>query len=141
MQFKTIFVAALTALRRRFDFVEMMPEPQRLGEVDGINLAQMLQSINKRIEHLYDRDHTIGHAYLMSSTSLIDLNQAFRRKIIPLLQEYFYEDWSKVKLVLNDSEGHFISAKTSTISGDDDSREIYGVKATDFTLDAFRNIY
>ena len=130
-----------TALRRRFDFVEMMPEPQLLGEVEGINLEQILQSINKRIEHLYDRDHTIGHAYLMSCISLIDLNQAFRRKIIPLLQEYFYEDWSKVKLVLNDSEGLFISARNSIISGDDDGREIYGVNSIDFSADAFRNIY
>lgn len=129
-----------TALRRRFEFVEMMPEPERLGVVAGINLANMLQSINKRIEHLYDRDHTIGHAYLMSSSTLTDLNEAFRRKIIPLLQEYFYEDWSKVKLVLNDTNGHFITFNRSTITGDDDSRDIYSINTIDFPVEAFSNI-
>ena len=101
-----------TALRRRFEFVEMMPDTELLDfEVAGINLKALLQKINARVEYLYDRDHTIGHAYfieLNENSSLDELNAVMRNKIIPLLQEYFYDDWEKIKLVLNDG---FINAK------------------------------
>ncbi|MDQ1340151.1 MAG: 5-methylcytosine-specific restriction enzyme, partial [Campylobacterota bacterium] len=96
-----------TALRRRFDFSEMMPQPNLLSdfEVEGINIKAMLEKINKRVEYLYDRDHTIGHAYFMSlkeNPSLGELENIFRNKIIPLLQEYFYDDWEKILMVLGD---------------------------------------
>jgi 5-methylcytosine-specific restriction protein B len=96
-----------TALRRRFDFEEMMPQPDLLSdfEVKGINIKAMLEKINKRVEYLYDRDHTIGHAYFMSlkeNPSLGELENIFRNKIIPLLQEYFYDDWEKILMVLGD---------------------------------------
>ncbi|WP_310441621.1 McrB family protein [Sulfurimonas sp.] len=95
-----------TALRRRFDFTEMMPKSELLDfEIDGINLKSLLETINKRVEYLYDRDHTIGHAYFMSlneKSKLAELDNIFRNKIIPLLQEYFYDDWEKIRLVLND---------------------------------------
>jgi len=97
-----------TALRRRFDFVEMMPDykilKKEVGVVEGIDIADILQTINKRIEYLYDRDHTIGHAYFMglgNNASRDDLDTIMRKKIIPLLQEYFYDDWKKILLVLN----------------------------------------
>ncbi|KZY89058.1 hypothetical protein A3743_09400, partial [Oleiphilus sp. HI0072] len=111
-----------TALRRRFDFVEMMPDVDLLDgvEVNGINIKAMLTSMNKRIEVLYDREHTLGHAFFMPLTSGVDEEQRFKllqsifsNKILPLLEEYFFEDWAKIRLVLGDdnkaSEHQFIS--------------------------------
>lgn len=101
-----------TALRRRFDFKEMMPNPALFvdKEVKGINLSKLLDTLNKRIEVLYDREHTLGHAFLFpvfhetdEDKAFIELQSAFKNKIIPLLEEYFYEDWSKIRLVLGDS--------------------------------------
>ena len=95
-----------TALRRRFDFVEMMPEYDTLNEtiIEGINVGEMLKTINERIEYLYDRDHTIGHAYFINVSDLKTLANVFKNKILPLLQEYFYDDWEKIRLVLGDSQ-------------------------------------
>ena len=103
-----------TALRRRFEFVEMMPEYDELNEIniEGINIGEMLKAINERIEYLYDRDHTIGHAYFISlkdSADISELASIFKNKILPLLQEYFYDDWEKIRLVLGDSQ--FIKEK------------------------------
>lgn len=102
-----------TALRRRFEFREKMPDIQVIrdhndGEpvINDIKLPEMLQAINDRIEFLYDRDHTIGHSYLMGLYDFDGLKNAMRHKIFPLLQEYFYDDWEKIKLVLNiDNDG------------------------------------
>ena len=95
-----------TALRRRFDFVEMMPEYNTLNEtiIEGINVGEILKTINERIEYLYDRDHTIGHAYFINVSDLKTLANVFKNKILPLLQEYFYDDWEKIRLVLGDSQ-------------------------------------
>ena len=95
-----------TALRRRFEFVEMMSEYDKLNEIsiEGINIGEILKTINERIEYLYDRDHTIGHAYLMGVTDMGALANVFKNKILPLLQEYFYDDWEKIRLVLGDSQ-------------------------------------
>ena len=95
-----------TALRRRFEFVEMMPEYDTLNEtiIEGINVGEMLKTINERIEYLYDRDHTIGHAYFINVSDLKTLANVFKNKILPLLQEYFYDDWEKIRLVLGDSQ-------------------------------------
>lgn len=91
------------ALRRRFSFREMPPNPSVLGEVNGVDLAQLLRITNERIECLLDRDHLIGHAYLTSVQTHEDLCEAFRDRIIPLLQEYFFNDWAKIQLVLGDN--------------------------------------
>lgn len=97
-----------TALRRRFHFVEMMPNPELLKdvEIEGIDIAQMLDVMNKRIEYLYDREHTIGHAFFMKlkdNPTMETLQNIFEKSIIPLLQEYFYEDYQKIQLVLGDN--------------------------------------
>jgi hypothetical protein len=93
-----------TALRRRFSFIEMMPDANLLesNEVDGIQLKKVLSTINDRIEILIDRDHTIGHSYFMTIDNAEDLRLAFKDKIVPLLQEYFYGDYGKIGLVLGD---------------------------------------
>ena len=111
-----------TALRRRFHFEEMMPDSELLKDivVDGVNIKELLETINKRIEYLYDRDHTIGHAYFMSlkdeklKDKKSELDNIFRNKIIPLLQEYFYDDWEKIQIVLGDHINQFDSSKKET---------------------------
>jgi len=90
-----------SALRRRFVFEEMMPAPEQLDLVgDTIDVEKMLTLINKRIEVLYDRDHMIGHAYFMNAKSDEEVITIISKKIIPLLQEYFYDDWEKIGLIL-----------------------------------------
>ncbi|MED4225614.1 AAA family ATPase [Neobacillus cucumis] len=98
-----------TALRRRFKFIEMMPNPEVLShiKIGSIDIVRMLKTINSRIEFLFDREHTIGHAYftpLAKEPTLEKLAEIFLNSIIPLMQEYFYEDYSKIQLVLGDNE-------------------------------------
>ncbi len=103
-----------TALRRRFTFVEMMPDPEheRISEdVDGVNCRKMLKAMNERITALLDREHQIGHTYLMGVNTMEKLSDVFRNKIFPLLQEYFFDDWSKIRAVLNDNG--FVSEPTA----------------------------
>ncbi|MBN2772177.1 MAG: AAA family ATPase [Spirochaetes bacterium] len=105
-----------TALRRRFSFQEIMPDHTLLKtDVESINLQEMLKVINERIEYLYDRDHMIGHAYFININTFEDLKNVFRNKIIPLLQEYFYDDWQKIKMILNDNNdaSGFIRTKSN----------------------------
>ncbi len=109
-----------TALRRRFLFREMLPNPQVLVDVmvEDLSISEMLNRMNQRIAVLYDREHTIGHAYFMKlrdNPTVETLAEIFRNNIIPLLQEYFYEDYEKIRLVLgdslkNDPEEQFITA-------------------------------
>jgi hypothetical protein len=91
-----------TALRRRFEFKEMMPDYTLLPDnVEGINISKLLKSINDRIEYLYDRDHQIGHAYFMVDEPTAEhYKNVMLTKVIPLLQEYFYENWESIELVL-----------------------------------------
>lgn len=91
-----------TALRRRFTFIEMMPQTDLLQEnvISGIDLSEFLTVINDRIEYLFDREHTIGHAYFINCNTFEELQQAMKNKVIPLLQEYFYDEWEKIELVL-----------------------------------------
>jgi len=126
------------ALRRRFEFVEMPPEPAKLAgvKVAGIELSAMLEVMNRRIEVLLDRDHQLGHAYFMSlanGDALPKLAAIFRHQIVPLLQEYFFEDWQRIAWVLNDhrkAKG-FQFAVEPTVSPE----ALFGVRA-DVPVDA-----
>ena len=92
-----------TALRRRFSFHEMPPRIDLLSaDVEGINLQRLLESMNERIESLFDRDHVLGHTYLMDVSTFDELVKRFRFQIIPLLQEYFFEDWRRIQQVFLD---------------------------------------
>ena len=144
-----------TALRRRFHFEEMMPNSSLLENlvVDGIKIDNLLEVINKRVEYLYDRDHTIGHAYFMSLENLetkedkkAELENIFRNKIIPLLQEYFYDDWEKVRLVLGDGFVEKIEVKSDIFDEDlikdseylEEEKFIYNIKK-EFDFSKFKD--
>ena len=101
-----------TALRRRFKFEEMLPNYDLLKDIfvedEGVkvNIGAMLKAINERIEYLYDREHTIGHAVfleLKENNNIDKLENTFKKSVIPLLQEYFYEDYDKIRLILGDN--------------------------------------
>jgi 5-methylcytosine-specific restriction protein B len=111
-----------TALRRRFEFIAVMPDTRDepgaplydlrvTSDGQVINIPHMLSAINQRIEALYDRDHSIGHAYFTSlwdapdgEERIIALQQIFSNRVLPLLEEYFFEDWRKIRLVLADNQ-------------------------------------
>lgn len=135
-----------TALRRRFEFVEMMPEYSELNfEIDDINIGEMLKKINERIEYLYNRDHQIGHAYFIGISSFEKLQGVFKNKIIPLLQEYFYDDWEKIRLVLADNQTkeqshQFIKIKANATP--DNIKKLFGEKADSvFEFDDEKKIF
>jgi hypothetical protein len=153
-----------TALRRRFAFVEMMPDYKVLKDimVDGIRMDELLRRLNERIEVLYDRDHMIGHAYfipLRDQPTLEHLEQIFQQRIIPLLQEYFFDDWEKIRLVLGDNqkakeEHQFIKCEENTAGevkrlfgdkhplGDYGIKPRYGINENAFKeIEAYRGIY
>jgi 5-methylcytosine-specific restriction endonuclease McrBC GTP-binding regulatory subunit McrB len=107
-----------TALRRRFSFTEMSPDPKLIesegkskGNIEGVDLVLMLQKINERIEKLIDKDHKIGHSYFLEVSTIKDLKLVFKDKVIPLLEEYFFGDFGKIGLVLGNS---FISKEKLT---------------------------
>ena len=107
-----------TALRRRFDFIEYMPNENILPQnVDGIDVSKLLKTINDRIEFLFDRDHKIGHAYFIKENlQFEDLVAIMKNKIIPLLSEYFYDDYEKIELILGgsgkDKDNNYLLNKT-----------------------------
>ena len=95
-----------TALRRRFVFEEMMPDPSHpdiARDLDGIDCGKLLDAMNRRIAVLLDREHQIGHTYLLRVDTLPALASTFRNRIMPLLQEYFYDDWEKIRAILNNN--------------------------------------
>ena len=93
-----------TALRRRFHFLERMPNPTWLQKpINGVDGQKLLTAINARIKAKLDREHQIGHTYLIGVKNINALADAFQRSILPLLQEYFYDDWGKIQYVLNDN--------------------------------------
>lgn len=127
------------ALRRRFDFKELRTDYSLVADdVDGINVRWMLYAINQRIELLLDREHILGHALLMDVNSLASISHAFKSNIMPLLEEYFFENWDKINQVLN-SNGFVEELKeaASTWLGDTDD---YAAKSFRINLNALTNI-
>ncbi|MET4858905.1 McrB family protein [Morganella morganii] len=103
-----------TALRRRFEFTPLLPDSEALGNTDimGVNLSRLLGTLNRRIRVLYDSEHTLGHAYFIPVIQLKEtqeeafkiLQRVMKNKVLPLLEEYFYNDWDKIRLVLGDNQ-------------------------------------
>lgn len=121
-----------TALRRRFEFVEMLPDADVLrgigaDKVEDLDVALMLEKINERITFLYDREHTIGHAFftkLAKNATVDTLKSIFEKSVIPLLQEYFYEDYQKIQLVLGDN-GKSDNAHKFILDSDVKAKDIF----------------
>lgn len=135
-----------TALRRRFEFEELVPDPNVIkgengdgtiddGEGGQINLRKLLKAINKRIQFLCDRDHMIGHSYFMEVKSYKDLQRVFSRKILPLLQEYFYEDWRKIQIVFRDIGDDDQSHEHQIVCG----KEVKGLDVIGFDPDDYED--
>jgi len=146
-----------TALRRRFSFIEMNPEPQKLSETnykcEDVDLENLLLSLNGRIEKLLDKDYCIGHSYFMNiqdrKNPIDELRMIFKNKILPLLQEYFYGDWGKIMLVLGKE---FVFKKIETVKfltseltdeyEEYNDKPIYGfTDSQNWTLNSFKSIY
>lgn len=132
-----------TALRRRFEFVPMLPDMQvLLGlQVGEIDITKLLERINARIEALYDRDHVIGHAYFIGLKDIVEdaerfaaLGQVFRNRILPLLEEYFFEDWHKIRMVLDDHRKPKEVQFVHEIDGVEDLDHLFG---GDHGMDSF----
>ena len=119
------------ALRRRFTFVELMPQPELLGEVAGLALGKLLTTLNRKLEAYLDRDHQIGHSYFMGLKDVADLRFAWEYKIVPLLQEYFYGDGEKLLAMLDKSFVQEIPPQDGS-----DQRTVYRMRKFD-TDDAF----
>ncbi len=137
-----------TALRRRFSFVEMQPDPNELSEVGDVDLSKLLKTINERIELLIDKDHQIGHSYFIGIQNIVDLQRTFKDKIIPLLEEYFYGDFGKIGLVLG---GEFIKLAENQVAFPKnfpyekdflEDKKIYHITSfSDWDEKAFKSIY
>ena len=139
-----------TALRRRFSFVEMQPNPNHedLSEVGNVKLKKLLKTINQRIEILIDKDHQIGHSYFIGIQDLDDLRRTFKDKIIPLLEEYFYGDFGKIGLVLG---GAFIKLAENQVAFPknfeyekdflEDKKIYHFTPSKDWNEDTFESIY
>ncbi|MBR2836196.1 MAG: AAA family ATPase [Coriobacteriales bacterium] len=141
-----------TALRRRFEFIEIMPESKLLSDinVEGIDVARMLEVMNARIELLYDREHTLGHAYLMDlvkESSVERLARVFETRLIPLLQEYFFDDYAKIRSILGAAADLFIEQReaNNVFWGDDaaeyDRLRSYRILQAPRDAEAYINIY
>ena len=124
-------IAAIdTALRRRFQFREMQPEPKVLAgiSVEDRSIQEMFTRMNQRISRLYDREHTVGHSCftpLRNSPTIETLKGIFQDDIIPLLQEYFYDDYEKIRLVLGDNMKPERNYQFITVDGTG-SAELFG---------------
>ena len=126
------------ALRRRFDFKELRTDYSLISDdVEGVNVRWMLYAINQRIELLLDREHILGHALLMNVQSLDSLAHAFKLKVMPLLEEYFFENWDKINQVVNNN-GFVEELKEAAIIwlGDTDD---YAAKSFRINLNALTN--
>lgn len=133
-----------TALRRRFVFREVAPDPSLLAEqVDGVPLRRMLETINDRIEYFIDREHRIGHAFFIGCEHRAAIDAAMRDKVIPLLQEYFFEDWGRVAAVLGErgKGGGFLDCRAlkDPTGQDGEDRESWSVRSA-FAPDGYERL-
>ena len=114
-----------TALRRRFRFEELMPDPAHKmvpDNVEGVNCRELMRAMNDRITALLDREHQIGHTNFFGIENIEELADRFQHKIFPLLQEYFFDDWGKIRRVLNNNA--FVSyRKASNLPADEEQAE------------------
>ena len=129
-----------TALRRRFNFKEMLPDEEVLDGiyVEDVSIKDIFIKMNKRITVLFDREHTLGHAYflpLKDAPTIETLANIFENSIIPLLQEYFYEDYEKIRLVLGDNQKDTEDKQFITIE-ENDYNDLFG--DTDYEFDEMR---
>ena len=129
-----------TALRRRFNFKEMLPDSEVLDGiyVEDVSVKDIFIKMNKRITVLFDREHTLGHAYflpLKDAPTIETLANIFENSIIPLLQEYFYEDYEKIRLVLGDNQKDTEDKQFITIE-ENDYNDLFG--DTDYEFDEMR---
>ena len=137
-----------TALRRRFEFIEMMPDFSKLSaDCDGVDLQKLLKVMNNRIEFLLDRERTIGHAFFIDVKNLSDLKAVFKNKILPLLQEYFYDDYAKINAVLNSNgmlESKTMSDMKISLSDEfvDSEKKIWTITdSSGWDIETFQTIY
>lgn len=135
-----------TALRRRFEFIEMMPDSSLLStDCDGVDLQRLLESINNRIEFLLDRERSVGHAFLIDVKNLSDLKAVFKNKILPLLQEYFYDDYAKINAVLNNNgmlESTTISHMKSLDEFIDGEKKVWRITdSSKWDIETFKAMY
>ena len=134
-----------TALRRRFQFKEIPPDPLQLSTIDEIDLPNVLRAINNRLEWFIDRDHLIGHAWFIGATSKAQIDSIMHDKIIPLIVEYFYEDWDKVQSVLGGGDSFIYKSEITIPPGfrehTDDKRYNWILRdAKDYKLDAYSEL-
>ena len=125
-----------TALRRRFNFKEMLPDEEVLDGiyVEYVSIKDIFIKMNKRITVLFDREHTLGHAYflpLKDAPTIETLANIFENSIIPLLQEYFYEDYEKIRMVLGDNQKDSEDKQFITIE-ENDYNDLFGDIDYDF---------
>ena len=139
-----------TALRRRFSFVEMQPDPEILSteKYKDVDLSKLLETINQRIEVLIDKDHQIGHSYFIGIEDIDGLIRTFKDKIIPLLEEYFYGDFGKIGLVLGEKfieQAKYAEKVFAKFTYENDfleDKKIYRITSfSDWKVDTFKSIY
>jgi len=109
-----------TALRRRFQFEEIAPEPGLLSKIDDVDLSAVLTALNSRLEWFLGPDHLIGHAWLMNAQNLEEIDTVMAKKIIPMLREYFHEDLGRVRAILGGGNRFLRRTKIDTPPGLDD---------------------
>ena len=145
------------ALRRRFEFIEILPNPRIItnglsdaeqqslkDSLDGIELKDILKTLNQRIEYFEGRERQIGHSYFMGCKNKDDVDKVMRSRVVPLLAEYFFEDWSKVKATLGKASGDFLDEEELVCppdyNEDYEKRYRYSLQQHEYPKDVYRKL-